>query len=68
MTVPMPDPHVPGEAQLDMPRPLRPALVHSLDAAAIELTNGPVPWEVRRLARHLMEAVDEVLSRPTNGS
>ncbi len=46
--------------QLGLPRALRAAIAHTLHAAALELNNGrPLPLEVRRAARHIVQAIDE---------
>jgi len=49
----------------DVPQPLRAAVAHTLYAAATELTNGRrLPIEVRRAARHVVQAIDEVAPTP----
>jgi hypothetical protein len=46
-----------------LPRPLRAAMAHTLYAVAAELRNGrPLAVEVRRAARHLVRAVEDVAS------
>jgi hypothetical protein len=45
---------------LGLPRGLRAAVAHALHAAALELNNGrPLPLEVRRAARHLVEEINQ---------
>jgi hypothetical protein len=45
----------------EVPAPLRAAVAHTLYAAATELTNGRrLPIEVRRAARHVVQAIAEV--------
>ena len=53
-------------AQLqDVPRPVQAAITHVLYAAATELDNGrPLAIEVRRAARHLLQAITRETADP----